>query len=445
MTDDNTTAKTVTEAREEQLTIRRTVDAPRDRVWRAFTDPDELEQWFVPDGMTAEVRANELEANGEMIISWIGDDQRIDNEGYYVEVVEPERLVSGEETEDGELRVTYEFRDVDGGTEIVITQEFPESVPDGAAEGWAGMLDQLVELLEAADPVVESTDTSLTIRRTFDAPIERVWRAFTDPDEMGRWYGADLMAVEIHALEVEPGGSFSITMNEGDSTYDIDGEFLEVVEPKRLVHTWYVGRITVELDAIGGKTGLVFTHTDLPDRETTEQHVEGWTAAIETLATTVRDSDAGFDPSEYDLTITRTFDAPREAVWAAWVDPDQVAAWWGPEGFTVPRCELDVRPGGSFHVDMEAPDGTIYPNAGEILEVDEPERLVLRSHVFEDEDGEPQLVTQSTITFDADGTRTYLTLETAVIEATPIVEEALSGMEAGWTGSFEKLEEHLEA
>ncbi|ELY53660.1 activator of Hsp90 ATPase 1 family protein [Natronococcus amylolyticus DSM 10524] len=117
-------------------------------MWRAFTDSNELEQWFVPDGMTAEVRANELEPGGEMAISWMNDDQRIDNEGYYVEVIEHERLVSSEETETGELRLTYEFREVTDGTEVVLTQEFTSPVPDGAEAGWISILDQLEELLE---------------------------------------------------------------------------------------------------------------------------------------------------------------------------------------------------------------------------------------------------------------------------------------------------------
>lgn len=148
MTDDLTTDETITESSGEQLTIQRTFDAPRERVWQAFTDSDELEQWFVPDGMTAEIRANELEPGGEMAISWMSDDQRIDNKGYYIEVIEHERLVSSEETETGELRLTYEFREVTDGTEVVLTQEFTGPVPDGAEVGWIGMLDQLEELLE---------------------------------------------------------------------------------------------------------------------------------------------------------------------------------------------------------------------------------------------------------------------------------------------------------
>ncbi|SEH13306.1 Uncharacterized conserved protein YndB, AHSA1/START domain [Natronorubrum sediminis] len=141
------------------------------------------------------------------------------------------------------------------------------------------------------EAVSESRAEHLTISRTVDAPRERVWRAFTDPDEVRRWYGSDLMDVEIHALEAEPGGSFSITMRDDEGDYDIEGEFLEVTERERLVHTWYVGRVTVEFDEVGEGTEVVLTHEGLPDRETTKQHAEGWTAAIETLAATVRNDE----------------------------------------------------------------------------------------------------------------------------------------------------------
>lgn len=148
MTDDGNTDTDQNE--DNQLTIRRTFDAPRERVYRAFTDPDELEEWFVPDGMTAEVRALEPEPGGAFEVSWTDGVNRMDNEGTYVEVVENERLVAVEETPGGELRLTYEFRDVDDGTEVAVTQTFPGPVPDGADEGWASILDNLEAVVEGA-------------------------------------------------------------------------------------------------------------------------------------------------------------------------------------------------------------------------------------------------------------------------------------------------------
>jgi uncharacterized protein YndB with AHSA1/START domain len=59
----------------------------------------------------------------------------------------------------------------------------------------------------------------------------------------------------------------------------------------------------------------------------------------------------------YAVHVAREFDAPIERVWAAWTQPDDLKAWWGPAGFTCPRAEADVRVGGRIFVTMRAPDG----------------------------------------------------------------------------------------
>lgn len=151
-----------------------------------------------------------------------------------------------------------------------------------------------------------------------------------------------------------------------------------------------------------------------------------------------------FDPSKYDVTITRTFDAPLEHVWAAWTDPDQVAQWWGPEGFTVPRCEMDVQSGGAFHIDMEAPDGTIYPSEGVFDEVVDLERLVLTGVAAKDDDGNPHPEERHTVTFAGHDDATELTLEAEILTGTPEALQHLEGMEAGWSQSFGKLGKHLD-
>ena len=65
------------------------------------------------------------------------------------------------------------------------------------------------------------------------------------------------------------------------------------------------------------------------------------------------------ESAEHQLRITRVFDAPREVVFKAWTDPQLLAQWWGPKGFTNPVCELDARPGGAIRVHMRGPDGTV--------------------------------------------------------------------------------------
>lgn len=77
-----------------------------------------------------------------------------------------------------------------------------------------------------------------------------------------------------------------------------------------------------------------------------------------------------------ELKITRIYDAPVKAVWDAWVEPDQVAQWWGPRGFTITTYSKDVRAGGTWHYMMHGPDGVDYENLAKYHEVEKYSRLV---------------------------------------------------------------------
>jgi len=140
-----------------------------------------------------------------------------------------------------------------------------------------------------------------------------------------------------------------------------------------------------------------------------------------------------------EVTFTRIFDAPRELVFKAWTNPELIAQWWGPDGFTTPVVDLDVRPGGALRIDMQDPDGNVYPGSGVYMEVVEPERLVFTTNAFEDENGEPGLSDITTITFTEQGGKTKLTLHAVVTKALPQFMEALAGMEEGWNQSLNRL------
>ncbi len=127
----------------------------------------------------------------------------------------------------------------------------------------------------------------------------------------------------------------------------------------------------------------------------------------------------------------------------AWTDPKQVAQWWGPNGFTNPVCELDVRPGGAIRIHMRGPDGVVYPMKGVYREIVKPERLVYTNYVFEDEEGKPQLEVLTTVTFEALGAKTKLTVQEKVVKSAPAVETAVAGMEEGMNQSLDRLAEYL--
>lgn len=84
----------------------------------------------------------------------------------------------------------------------------------------------------------------------------------------------------------------------------------------------------------------------------------------------------GAESKSNEIHITRIYDAPVKMVWEAWVDPKQVAQWWGPRGFTITTRSKDVRAGGTWDYTMHGPDGVDYPNLTKFLEVEKYKRLV---------------------------------------------------------------------
>ncbi|MGD0462501.1 MAG: SRPBCC family protein [Tepidisphaeraceae bacterium] len=143
-----------------------------------------------------------------------------------------------------------------------------------------------------------------------------------------------------------------------------------------------------------------------------------------------------------EIVITREFDAPPALVFKAWIDPKHLAAWWGPKNFTNPVCEVDARIGGAWRIVMRAPDGMEYPCGGVYREIVEPERLVF-TNIAVDKEGKPIIDGLTTVTFAENGGGTKLTLKTRGTAMIAYAAAYLSGMEAGWTQSLQRLGEHL--
>lgn len=83
------------------------------------------------------------------------------------------------------------------------------------------------------------------------------------------------------------------------------------------------------------------------------------------------------DTSDREIISTRLIDAPREKVFRAWTDPEHLARWWGPNGFTNTFHAYDLRPGGAWSFIMHGPDGKDYKNESVFVEIVRPERIVL--------------------------------------------------------------------
>jgi uncharacterized protein YndB with AHSA1/START domain len=143
------------------------------------------------------------------------------------------------------------------------------------------------------------------------------------------------------------------------------------------------------------------------------------------------------------MVITEILHAPRTLVFKTWTDARHVAQWWGPHEFTNPVCEWDARPGGLIRIDMQAPDGTVYPMRGVFHDVREPEWLDFTTTAFADEQGSDQLQVRHNVTFEERGGKTKLTLQSRVVKTTPATAQPLASMEEGWKQSFARLADLL--
>jgi uncharacterized protein YndB with AHSA1/START domain len=145
--------------------------------------------------------------------------------------------------------------------------------------------------------------------------------------------------------------------------------------------------------------------------------------------------------TQKEVNITRLIDAPREIVFRAWTDTKHMAQWWGPEGFTNPVCEMDVKPGGAILIHMKGPDGTVYPMSGKFREISEPGKLIFSSAALDEADV-PLFEVLNTITFSAKGEQTELKVHAVVTSETDGAETYLAGMDEGWKQSLDRLARH---
>jgi uncharacterized protein YndB with AHSA1/START domain len=150
------------------------------------------------------------------------------------------------------------------------------------------------------------------------------------------------------------------------------------------------------------------------------------------------------------IKITREFDAPIEAVWERWTDPEKYMCWWGPKDFTSPYAKIDLRPGGKYLSSMRDPAGKEYWSTGTYKEIIEPNRIVCTDS-FADEYGnivpasyygmKPDIPMEMEleVNFEEVDGKTRVTLEHCGLPEG----EDLENAKIGWEQSLDKLEECL--
>ncbi|MGA7712571.1 MAG: SRPBCC domain-containing protein [Rhizomicrobium sp.] len=443
----------------------RVIDAPRELVFDAFTNPEHLARWWGPIGFTTTTHSFDLRAGGGWRLTMHGPDGRdYENHIVYDEVVRPERLVYTHGGDKGavQFKSTVTFENVGGKTRLTMRGVFPskqdrDRVAEtyGAVEGAKQTLGRLDEFL---------SDNMFTISRSFDAPRDLVWNVFSQAEHLAKWWGPSGMEWVRCSLDFRPGGLFHYCMKAPNGA-EMWGKFVyrEIAPMERVVFVnsfcdaagnttrapfapdWPLEVLnSLSFSEKNGKTTLTLRGGPINATAAERDKFKAFHSSMQQgFGGTFAQLDAylleisGKAPRE--LTLTRVLNAPRALVFKAWTDPKMLATWWGPKGFTNPRGEVDARPGGAIHIDMRAPDGTVYPMDGRYEEVVAPERLVFKSGAL-DKNGKTIFTVLTTVTFAETGGKTTLTMHARVVEIFDVIAERhLGGMNEGWNQSLDRL------
>ena len=475
-----------TSTADREIVISRLIDAPRDLVFKAWTHPDHVVQWWGPSGFSTTTREIDVRPGGVWRYVMHGPDgtdypNRID----FREVVEPERLAydhSGDSPEDAlRFETTVTFEDRDGKTELTMRSLFETAAlrdqvirEYGALEGGKQTLERLAGHLENT---AIATEDELIIARTFKAPRELVFKCWTEPEHFKRWWGPHGFDAPSCTIDLRVGGAIHFNMHSAEHGMDIwaGGVFQVVDPPSRIVLTDYFADadgnkvspasmgmsdafpeealVTVDFVEHEGNTTMVMRQTIPAIAPEREGATVGWGESFDKLDAYLARQENIVIAADEELIIVRTFDAPRELVFACWTDPEHFMQWWGPTGFEIPACNIDATPGGVAHFDMRSSQHGMDMWYGRLhQEVTPPSRIVF-TEFMTDADGNQVTPAEMgmgadwpaemlvTVDFLENDGKTTMVLRPQVASRVPGREQALGG----WSQALDKLDAYLAA
>lgn len=247
-----------------ELQISRLLDAPRELVWEVWTQPQHIAQWWGPNGFSNSIAKMDVTEGGEWEFIMHGPDGTdYKNKHIYIELVKPERIVL-EHVTTPKFRMHMHFEEQGNKTLLHIRSEFES----------AEQLEQVIKVFKADEGLKQNVDrlesylekaksAPIIIERLLKAPVEKVWRAISDRDEMAKWY------FDLAAFKAEKDFSFQFPGGEPGKEYLHLCTVTEVLPLKKLCYTWrydgYEGDslVSFELFDEGGQTRLVLTHSGI--------------------------------------------------------------------------------------------------------------------------------------------------------------------------------------
>jgi uncharacterized protein YndB with AHSA1/START domain len=292
-----------------------------------------------------------------------------------------------------------------------------------------------------------------------------VWDAWTEPEQVAKWWGPRGFTLTTHSKDLRPGGHWDYTMHGPDGVdYPNKTIYFEVEERAKLVydHGAYADRpplfrVTALFSEVAGKTKLEMTMA-LATPEAAEEirkfiKKAGGEGTWDRLAEYLEKKSSGRET----FVINRSFDAPLEVLFQMWTDPKHLSQWLAPTGFSMEFIRADIRPGGSTLFYMSGGEGIKFYGRAHYLEIEKPNRLVYTQQFCDEKENISRhplaptwpetMLTNVTLTAEGpERTRVTVTWEphgAVTREELEAFTSARGGMTHGWTGSFDKLDEQL--
>ncbi len=312
----------------------------------------------------------------------------------------------------------------------------------------------------------KNTNDELIITRVFDAPRGLIWKAWTDPDLLKKWWGPKHFTSPASKVDLRVGGRYLNCMRGPDGRdYWSTGVYREVKTPERLAMTdlfsdekgnpvpashydipgdWPAELfVTVTFEDIGGKTRMTLTHAGVPETNNMRELCkQGWNEQFDKLVERIVPDDRTkiiAETGRQELVITRTYAAPRELVFKAYTDRNLIPQWWGPRRFTTIVDKMEAKPGGVWRYINRDATGTEYAFHGVYHDIVAPKRIV---DTFEFE-GMPGQVSLETCILESVNGRTRVTTRT-VFQSVEDRDGMLSaGMEEGTIETLDRFAELL--
>jgi len=272
----------------QEFTLTRALAAPRERVFKAWTDPRHLAQWWGPKGFSNPVCDWDVRPGGNIyVVMRAPDGTDYPMGGEFREIVPPERLVTVTGALDAHGNYLFQFlhtltlAELGGGTQLTLHSRVIQTTP-GAGQYLGGFETGMTLSLERLAEHLDRRTDPLVVERTLNAPAALVWQALTTREALSQW------SFEMPDFRPEVGCEFTFDGEKDGVKYHHHCRITDLIPQKRMTWLWrYVGhpgdsQVTFDLLAEGARTRLRLTHIGLetfppgPDFAR-ENFLAGWT------------------------------------------------------------------------------------------------------------------------------------------------------------------------